>query len=249
MKNIQRLIHVFVLSCAFLMATNVWAQNNVGSSLEAGSINTLVYSVAPDYRRCVFPLCGGYWLTPVNRVSTHVPSLDEADAGVIIEPSPIYVASIEFAKLGLSSAQITEFKGLIGEGRALVSGVLSDFEWAYNTFDVQMLTATGVWGSANNNAPVGSFLEVSSSGIVCITTPCPYYNAQQINTFYSFLFHELNFDRAELTSSQLLLAQSLVSKKSLILTGTRFVSQGVAGNGVGIAATQVFFPFPSKVLY
>ncbi|TVZ37351.1 hypothetical protein P886_1692 [Alteromonadaceae bacterium 2753L.S.0a.02] len=205
---------------------------------------TLTYTVEPDYRDCIYPLCGGYWLTPVNRVFVEVPTISDADYAPV--PQPVYVVEINYDGLGLSDEQIQKFEHYIALGRALIKGALVDFDWSNNAYDLQALKATATWTSANSQAAVGTYLDVKSSGIVCITTPCPYYKAQQINTYWSFLFHELNFERAQLTDAQLTLARSLVAEKSLVLTGTRFVSQGMTGDGIGIAATQVFFPYPGK---
>lgn len=206
----------------------------------------LVYTVSPDYRECVYPLCGGYWLTPVNRIAIEVPTLDEADSGYAPVPEPVYVAAIDFDKLKLSDDEIAKYERYIAEGRALIKGALTSFPWwgQDDAYALKQLEASATWTSANKNPPAGTYLDVKSSGIVCITTPCPYYEAQQINTFWQFQFHELNFDRAELTYAQLQLAWQLVAERSLVLTGTRFVSQGMTGEGLGIAATQVFFPYP-----
>jgi hypothetical protein len=106
------------------------------------------------------------------------------------------------------------------------------------------LAATGTWVAANDNAPMGPYLNVRSTGIVCITTPCPYYEAEVLNSDYRTPVHELDLKRAELTDKQTEQAWHEVNGRGLILTGVRFPSQGQTGTGVGIAATKVFFTFP-----
>ncbi len=207
----------------------------------------LVYTLEPDYRRCVSPYCGGWWLTPVNRVYVAVPTEDDANSD--IAPEPIYVASIDYSRLGLDKNEIRQFEYLIYTGQALIRGALVDYQWSKpnpGNERLKSLLASATWSAANTNQALGTYLDVKSSGIVCITTPCPYYEANQVNTYWRFQFHELNFDRARLTDEQLELARKLVADRSLMITGVRFVSQGMTGEGIGIAATRVYFPFPNR---
>lgn len=209
----------------------------------------LVYTIEPDYRRCAAPFCGGWWLTPVNRLQIALPTVDDLDAGIAPAPTPIYVASIDYSKLRLTDAEINRFEYLILTGQALIRGALVDYPWTRQDSPKQQLNslrASATWYAANTNEPFGTYLDVKSTGIVCITTPCPYFQANQVNTYWNFQFHEINFDRAELTDRQLAMAQKRIADRSLMMTGVRFVSQGMTGDGIGIAATQVYFNFPHE---
>lgn len=209
----------------------------------------VVYTIEPDYRRCAFPFCGGWWLTPVNRLQIALPTVDDLDAGIVPEPAPIYVASIDYSKLGLTDAEINRFEYLILTGQALIRGTLVDYPWTRQDppkQPLQSLRASATWYAANTNEAFGTYLDVKSTGIVCITTPCPYFQANQVNTYWNFQFHEINFDRAELTDRQLAMAKKRIEDRSLMMTGVRFVSQGMTGDGIGIAATQVYFDFPDE---
>ena len=233
------------LSVILLLLPAVASQAQERDIVDPGPISkALVYTITPDYRKCASPTCGGYWLTPVNKLSIQIPTLYEAEGDYAPIPKPVYVASIDFSKVGLNKDEIEKYKGYIGLGRALIKGILSPYKPVLDDQYLQVLTANKTWISANEQPALGTYLEVRSSGIMCITTPCPYYEGQQINTFWSFLFHELTFDLAALSEKQLINAHSLIAKDSLVISGTRFASQGMAGEGLGIASTQVYFPFP-----
>jgi hypothetical protein len=227
---------LFVTLFLALFAGGVWAQS--------ADTTGFYYTIELDYRMCPSPYCGGWWLTRVNQYSvTADVALDGKIAPTV--PNPVYVASIDYRALGFTDAQIFEFENRIQEGRAFIRGVLKPYP--YPVFDgsrLNALAATGTWVAANDNAPMGPYLNVRSTGIVCITTPCPYYEAEVLNSDYRTPVHELDLKRAELTDKQTEQAWIEVNGRGLILTGVRFPSQGQTGTGVGIAATKVFFTFP-----
>src|SRR5437763_14453597 len=55
------------------------------------------YSARPDLRRCIAPLCGGWWVKRVNRASTQC-----ADGSYASE---CYVATIDVSGLGFSGSE------------------------------------------------------------------------------------------------------------------------------------------------
>ncbi|MET0357731.1 MAG: DUF6748 domain-containing protein, partial [Cellvibrio sp.] len=198
------------------------------------------YTVKPDYRKCAFPACGGWYLTPVNQYSLQLENEDEAYQNSLLLPNTIYVSTINYKALGLSTAQIQELESILRSGQGLLAGNVVSLSSSAN-LATKTLVAQAAWTSPTKTDPVGPYLKVSSSGIVCITTPCPYFTAQLINSTYSTNFHELTFGKAELDREQEARAWQAVSSGGLVLTGVRFVSQGQVGTGTGISATKVFF--------
>lgn len=240
----KRLIATLLLG---LISTSSFAQD---LELNEQSISwSTYYTIEPDYRRCPAPYCGGWWLTKVNTYSSAV-GIDTLDSLVApIIPQRIYVAEINYRALGLSPEEIRTFEYNIHRGRAFIRGVLQPYSnplppaWS----PLQTLLATGTWLAANDNPAIGPYLNLKSSGIVCITTPCPYYDVHILNTNFRTPAHELNLKRANLTEKQTAQAWRDISEGGLIMTGVKFVSQGMTGTGLGIAATKVFFKFPGPV--
>jgi hypothetical protein len=202
------------------------------------------YSVKPDYRKCAFPACGGWFLTPVNQYSLQLENDDEAYQNSLLLPNTIYVSTINYRALGLTPAQIRELEISLRSGQGLLAGIVSGH--VISPAATKTLIAQGAWTSPTKTEPVGTYLKVTGSGIVCITTPCPYFTAALINSNYSTNFHELTFEKAELDSEQEARAWQAVSSGGLVLTGVRYVSQGQTGTGTGISASKVFFAFPAK---
>jgi hypothetical protein len=203
------------------------------------------YTVKPDYRKCAFPACGGWFLTPVNQYSLQLENDDEAYQHSLMLPNSIYVSSINYRALGLTATQTKELESILRSGQGLLAGNVIN-PAATTNFAASTLVAQAAWTSPTKTTPVGPYLKVSSSGIVCITTPCPYFTAQVINTTYSTNFHELTFEKAELDREQEARAWQAVSSGGLVLTGVQYVSQGQVGTGTGISATKVFFSYPAK---
>jgi hypothetical protein len=211
------------------------------------------YIVKPDYRKCAFPMCGGWFLTPVNQYSLQLQTEDEAYQSAALLPNSIYVAYINYKRLGLTEKQIAELNIAIQSEQALLRGAIINSPASGTALTrTKTLAANGAWVGANKNTPVGPYLKITSTGIVCITTPCPYFNAALINSDYTTQFHDLSLEKAALDREQEAQAWQAISTDGLVITGTTYETTGFdetgaePGKGVGIAATKVFFAFPAK---
>lgn len=211
------------------------------------------YIVKPDYRKCAFPICGGWFLTPVNQYSLQLQTEDEAYQSAALLPNSIYVAYINYKRLGLTEKQIAELNTAVQSEQALLRGAVINSPAPSAALPrTKTLVVNGAWVGANKNTPVGPYLKITSTGIVCITTPCPYFNAALINSDYTTQFHDLSLEKAALDREQEAQAWQAISTDGLVITGTTYETTGfnetgaVPGKGVGIAATKVFFAFPAK---
>ena len=238
---------IHVLKTLILGSALVFSVGSVAQEIQKPSPvrDATTYAVKPDYRKCAFPVCGGWFLTPVNQYSLQLESDDEAYQHSLLLPNNVYVSSINYKALGLTATQIKELESILRSGQGLLAGNVVGLTSATN-FAANTLVAQAAWTSPTKTTAVGPYLKVSSSGIVCITTPCPYFTAQVINSTYSTNFHELTFEKAELDREQEARAWQAVSSGGLVLTGVKYESQGQVGTGLGISATKVFFAYPAK---
>ncbi|MES2675046.1 MAG: DUF6748 domain-containing protein [Pseudomonadota bacterium] len=247
-KLISRLLKATLLIAMSSSAVISIATTHAQSIIKPEPTTATTYTVKPDYRKCAYPMCGGWFLTPVNQYSLQVESEDEAYQNSSLLPNSIYVASINYRALGLKPAQIHELEAAMRAEQALLRGSINTGTFtAISPSNTKTLAANGAWTGANKTVALGPYLKVASSGIICITTPCPYYKASLINSLYSTSVHELTFAKAELTREQEASAWQSVASDGLVMTGVRYESQGQVGTGAGISATKVFFAFPAKM--
>jgi hypothetical protein len=240
MKHLFNRLSKTIIITSIIISGLAWVTT---SQAQTDTRIVTTYSIKPDLRKCAFPLCGGWFLTPVNQYSLLPQTDDEAYQSSLLLPNSIYVAYINYKRLGLTERQIAEFQTYASTSQALLSGNIITTPNP-SSFVTNTLIANGAWTAANKTEAMGPYLKVTSSGIVCITTPCSYFVANVINSNYNFNFDELNLAKAELTREQEAQAWRAVASKGLVMTGVKYASQGQVGAGLGISATKVFFAFP-----
>lgn len=258
MNNLQFIAIRNILKFTLVITTFVFTYVASTHSANAQSKNLsakagTIYSVKPDYRKCAFPLCGGWHLTPVNQYSLQPQTEEEAYDSLTLLPNSIYVSYLNFKALGLKKKHIEELQGFIHTQTVLLRGhITSTKTTSKNSAKMNTLNANGAWVSANNKDPIGPYQKITSTGIICITTPCPYFKTQFLNTDYSSQIDDITLDAAELTETQLAAAWEAISTNGLIMTGTTYHFTGFdetgaePGIGTGVKATQVFFSYPAK---
>lgn len=120
------------------------------------------YRVRPDYRKCVFPLCGGYHLNRVNRFYTRC-----ADGSWQQE---CYVAELDWQNSGLGDSQATvlmhDSAGVLLRGEMETTSIGS-----YD--DIGKMRVSEAWLGGSDDEAFGLFTKVRDNGLRCITTPCP----------------------------------------------------------------------------
>jgi len=133
--------------------------------------NWTYYSVRPDFRKCMWPMCGGFWVKRVNQPKTKCPT-----GGWQKE---CYVTEIDWDAIGLSDAEASDATSAARAGQVVLKGNISGAKASGMSFDV--FAADEAWQSATDAAPTGIFYRAHDSGIVCITFPCPTVIATRLN--------------------------------------------------------------------
>lgn len=258
-RKLKKLLSFSLLAATLVTSYTAIANTENTSSVVIPDKKGAVYSVKPDYRKCAFPLCGGWYLTPVNQYSILPQTEDEAYESSTLLPSSIYVSYLDFKALGLDKKQVEELQGFIRTQQVLLQGTIASKSTSSNTimakniFKSKTLNVNGAWISANKSLAIGPYQKITSTGIVCIRTPCPYFKTHILNSNYSSLIHALDFDNVGLTSEQQIQAWEATSTTGLIITGTTYKFNGFdetgaePGIGTGVKASQVFFSYPAKI--
>lgn len=125
-----------------------------------------------DMRKCIYPVCGGYFVKAVNQRLTRC-----ADGSLQKE---CHAVELNTQALGWTDEQRAAFNTQFASGHALVRGVIEPKPGGFYTADV--LTISEAWQGQGLRKPLGTFYGVKSTGIVCITAPCPSLAASKLNS-------------------------------------------------------------------
>lgn len=130
-----------------------------------------------DYRRCLSPMCGGYWVHDLNRVT-----LNE-----------VYVSGLDFTGSGLSDAEQGQVAAGLGE--VVLRGKLGPIEKQFNTRPFIVSEAyRGLPGK--EVGATQKFFKVKPASVQCLRAPCPTLGATRVNYTAQSYFHELSLSRA-----------------------------------------------------
>jgi hypothetical protein len=115
-----------------------------------------------DTRRCVSPMCGGYWVKDLNS------TMQER-----------YVSGFDFSGSDLSDAVQGQVAGA-PDFEVVLLGRLGPLERRFNTRTLKVLAAyRGMPGKTF--LPTDKFYGVFPSKIACVTTPCAYLQTTRLN--------------------------------------------------------------------
>lgn len=163
-----------------------------------------------DTRKCAYPMCGGYFVKAVNQALTRC-----ADGSMQKE---CHAVQLNARALGWSVDQLASFEAEFGQGHALVRGLLEPAPAGLYT--AEQLTITEAWqGQGLRNKPLGTFYGVRSTGIVCITTPCPSLAATKLNVIAPVRNPDLDLSLSGATDKQIQAAYEALGNTGILAAG------------------------------
>lgn len=196
-------------------------EENDGEAGKAdGNDETFTYfSIRPDYRRCVSPLCGGFWVSRVNRAQTTCADGTKADE--------CYVAELDDSVLGLSGSEA--FRGGVYAETALVRGEIEDNVYA-DWGNLGRFVASEGWlaGAASGSAD-GIWVKVEQTGIRCFAAPCADKSEKKLNSVLHAMISELDFEPSGATDAEIETAYAALLPEGgpggLIISGERYTDR------------------------
>jgi hypothetical protein len=206
---------------------------DLGAADAAGGLYTY-YTVRQDFRRCIYPLCGGYWVSRVNRASTTCADGSRAEE--------CYVAEFDYSALGLSEEEAAALRGQTAGGifrGSIVPAAIGDF-------DVARFAATEAWVGSPEQAPVGVFALIEDSGIRCITSPCESLHESKLNSSLDSDIAELDLSVSGATDEQIAAAYQALGESGLIVAGYRYTVRGPGGRARARTGTAFWTRFSSR---
>lgn len=182
-----------------------------GKADAPGAENYTFVTIRQDIRRCASPMCGGYFVSRVNRANLRC-----ADGHLSKE---CYVAEIDWSTTGLSSDQIDGARAALqplfrGDIVARQYGDIGEFG---------VLAPTEVWAANNDLEPYGVFAHVTDSGIRCITTPCDSLHEAKLNAALEADIAELDFWASDASEDEISKAYDAIGAgDGILISGYRY---------------------------
>jgi hypothetical protein len=186
-----------------------------------------------DVRRCAAPLCGGFFVSRVNRLTTVCADGSRSDE--------CYVSELDFFGLGSSDEQVASVQA------APEDFVLrGDIESQSSQFgEVGRLIVTEAWQGHAGVEARGAFLRVQNEGIVCITSPCLSFSAELLNSSLPQVsIAEIDLQGISVDPSDAI--EQLNAPEGLLVAALPVIVSGPAGRALGLDASEYFTPLSAE---
>lgn len=179
------------------------------------------FEIWRDMRKCVSPLCGGFYLHRVNRTSTvchngatsfncYTPALDWSEAQL---SEDLQGALLEKAQEDATTP------GAV----ALVRGRFAPQQYA-GFGNMGRFVVTEAWVAEGDGVSEGVFARVHDNGVRCIQAPCATITEKGLNTSNKANIHGLDFEVGGFEEDQVTkMWQEMVDRPSgIIIAGSRY---------------------------
>jgi hypothetical protein len=171
------------------------------------SSTSTYYSIKRDLRKCAWPICGGYFVSRVNRSNTGCHDGRYAVA--------CYVANVDIQNgLGLDAKEAAAFGAVIDAGQAVLRGTIKR-----GTDGLGFFVPTEGYSAATAVAPAGTFYRASESGIRCLWPRCRSVHEAKLNSTVSRNV-VLNLSDVGASDDQLTVAYRELDAHDLIIAGS-----------------------------
>ncbi len=190
-------------------STDASPEGDQGETAEELTTGTSYVTLRPDVRRCVSPLCGGYWVERVNQTTTRC-----SDGAY---HAACYVAEVDLSRLGLTEEQEN---ALLNDTPVVFRASIRSK--TFGSFgNLGQLHATEAWKATAAGHSTGSFYRVFDSGIRCIRAPCPFERASKLNSSVSRTITGVDLANAPGSDSEKETALGeAATKTGLVVAGT-----------------------------
>jgi hypothetical protein len=209
---------------------------NLDGKADADNGAYTYFAIKHDMRRCASPMCGGWFLSRVNRSTTvcHTGTSSEK----------CYTPVLDWSQSGLDQGQQDKLIGSaarLGGEFALVRGRFAKKNTTTPRPELGKFIVTEAWVAEGENAPDGVFAKVFDNGIRCITAPCPTLTEKGLNTGNSVNIDDLDFAPSDLSESQIEgFIEQFVAPSGIIVVGDRYTFKINGKKAKGRTVTNAF---------
>ncbi|MFO0606025.1 MAG: DUF6748 domain-containing protein [Polyangiales bacterium] len=204
------------------------AEESAADEVRAGG--AVFVRVRHDTRRCLSPVCGGWWVSRVNYNTTRC--LDGSYA------RECYVAEIDWRGLGLTERALPAVQEAAGSGRALLRARIEPKAYGpVGTFGE--LVVQEAWQAVTAAEPSGPFYRVQGPDRVCVRAPCFAYDQDRLNSTQTARLSGVDLSRvAGVTAADLARGVDTLRQPVGILAAG--VTRNGADGGRTLVATQFY---------
>ena len=197
------------------------------------------FTMHGDMRKCAFPMCGGEFLTRVNRSTTVCHDGKSAES--------CYTPELDFSESGLSEDAQNKLRATAAQGvfegaaRPLVRGRFAKKNFTTPSPEMGRFIVTEVWLPQGPNAGDGVFARLQDNGLRCIAAPCPSTTEKGLNTSRSAAISDIDFSLSGIDEELIgELVHEMFQPHGLIIAGDRFSVKIDGRKGKGRTATNVW---------
>lgn len=208
------------------------------SESKADSAGTYTYfELAGDTRRCVYPLCGGFWLDRLNAAKTTCHNSTSAES--------CYTPELDWSESGLDQAQQDLVRNAAGKGSfqgvfAIVRGRFGKKNTTTPMPTLGRFIVTEAWVAVGEGQADGVFAKIKDNGIRCIVAPCPSTSEYALNSTRSANIAEVDFAAGDLSDAAVEGLVSDMTAGGFIVAGDRYNFKIQGRPGKGRTATNAY---------
>ncbi|MGE0400646.1 MAG: DUF6748 domain-containing protein [Kofleriaceae bacterium] len=206
------------------------------SKADAAGVYTY-FELSGDTRRCVYPLCGGFWLDRLNASTTKCHTGSTAEA--------CYTPSLDWSESGLDQAQQDLVRNAAGKGSfdgvyAIVRGRFAKKNTDTPMPNLGRFIVTEAWVAVGEGQSDGVFAKVKDNGIRCIVAPCPSTTEYALNSSRTANIAEVDFTAGDLSDAAIEGLVSDLATDGFIVAGDRYNFKIQKRPGKGRTATNAY---------
>ena len=185
-----------------------------------------------DMRKCMAPMCGGWFVAAVNQAQTTCFDGQLAD--------DCYVSEIDWSAIGLDPVTEADAPSLAEQGKVLLRGAVGPHSQDFP--QIPKLVLDAAWAGQTLNEPQGAWYQVVDSGIVCITYPCPVMQAVTLNLGETAMMAGIDLQALGASQDVVDEAGQRMQSQGLMVAATATSVTGPGGTLAGLEATEIYLP-------
>jgi len=195
------------------------------------------FEITSDMRKCVAPLCGGFFVARLNR--SYTTCVDHSDQ------AQCYVPALDWSEAGLSDGLQQKlvdaaYLDATSDGvRAIVRGRFAPQQYAQG--NLGRFVVTEAWVEEGDTVSDGVFVRAAANSIRCIAAPCPTITEKALDTSRKANIAEIDWSLAGLQEREIEAFNArLADPSGVIFAGDRYTVTENGRQAKGRTATAAY---------